>query len=259
MIRVRVKKLLHGFDGNFWLDVDLQVREGEFVVILGQSGSGKTTLLRSIAGLETPDEGYIEVNGQVWFDSSKGINLPPQRRSVGFVFQDYALFPNMTVLENVMYGMKKKDRERALELLRLAGLEGLADRKPEKLSGGQKQRVALLRALAREPEVLLLDEPLSALDPELRKGLQEELKTFQRKASIPALMVTHDREEALRLADRVIRIHRGRIVEEGDPQGLLADAQALLVRKEKEKDCTVLTLRIRDELITVRIPHLTEF
>ncbi|RME10009.1 MAG: ATP-binding cassette domain-containing protein, partial [Aquificota bacterium] len=176
MIRVRVKKLLHGFDGDFWLDVELEVRGTEFLVILGQSGSGKTTLLRCIAGLEKPEEGYIEVDGQVWFDSKRGINLPPQRRDVGFVFQDYALFPNMTVLENVMYGMKEKNRDYALELLRMAGLEGLRDKKPDRLSGGQKQRVALLRALAKEPRVLLLDEPLSALDPELRQELQKELK-----------------------------------------------------------------------------------
>ncbi len=103
MIRARVKKLLHGFDGDFWLDVELEVKGAEFLVILGQSGSGKTTLLRCIAGLETPEEGYIEVDGEVWFDSKRRINLPPQRRNVGFVFQDYALFPNMTVLENVMY------------------------------------------------------------------------------------------------------------------------------------------------------------
>lgn len=253
MIRARVKKLLHGFDGDFWLDAELEVRGTEFLVILGQSGSGKTTLLRCIAGLETPEEGYIEVDGEVWFDSKRRINLPPQRRNVGFVFQDYALFPNMTVLENVMYGMRKKDKDRAIELLRMAGLEGLKDKKPDKLSGGQKQRVALLRALAKEPKVLLLDEPLSALDPDLRLELQKELRNFQKNASIPALMVSHDKEETLRLADRVIRIHKGKIVEEGEPQRILADAQATLVSKRENHREVILTLKLEGKLVEMRV------
>ncbi len=213
MIIIKVKKRLHGAEGDFWLDVDIELRNGEFLVLWGPSGSGKTTILRCIAGLERPQEGYIEVNGEVWFDSKRGINLPPQKRHVGFVFQDYALFPNMSLLENVMYGMKRKDKEKALELLRKVRLEGLKDKRPNQISGGQKQRVALIRALAREPKVLLLDEPLSALDEELRAELQEELKSFQRSYNIPTLMVTHHKEEALRLADRIVRIKEGRVVE----------------------------------------------
>lgn len=151
--------------------------------------------------------------GEVWFDSKRGINLPPQKRHVGFVFQDYALFPNMSLLENVMYGMKIEDKEKALELLRKVRLEGLKDKRPNQISGGQRQRVALIRALAREPKVLLLDEPLSALDEELRAELQEELKSFQRSYNIPTLMVTHHKEEALRLADRIVRIKEGRVIE----------------------------------------------
>jgi len=213
LIVIKVKKRLHGAEGDFWLDVELELRDGEFLVLFGPSGSGKTTLLRCVAGLERPEEGYIEVNGEVWFDSKRGINLPPQKRHVGFVFQDYALFPNMSLLENVMYGMKRKDKEKALELLRKVRLEGLKDKRPNQISGGQKQRVALIRALAREPKVLLLDEPLSALDEELRAELQEELKSFQRSYNIPTLMVTHHKEEALRLADRIVRIKEGRVVE----------------------------------------------
>lgn len=213
MIIIKVKKRLHGAEGDFWLDVDIELRNGEFLVLWGPSGSGKTTILRCVAGLERPEEGYIEVNGEVWFDSKRGINLPPQKRHVGFVFQDYALFPNMSLLENVMYGMKRKDKEKALELLRKVRLEGLKDKRPNQISGGQKQRVALIRALAREPKVLLLDEPLSALDEELRAELQEELKSFQRSYNIPTLMVTHHKEEALRLADRIVRIKEGRVVE----------------------------------------------
>lgn len=213
MIVIKVKKRLHGAEGDFWLDVDIELRNGEFLVLWGPSGSGKTTLLRCIAGLERPQEGYIKVNGEVWFDSKRCINLPPQKRHVGFVFQDYALFPNMSLLENVMYGMKGKDKEKALELLRKVRLEGLKDKRPNQISGGQRQRVALIRALAREPKVLLLDEPLSALDEELRAELQEELKSFQRSYNIPTLMVTHHKEEALRLADRIVRIKEGRVVE----------------------------------------------
>lgn len=213
MIVIKVKKRLHGAEGDFWLDVDIELRNGEFLVLFGPSGSGKTTLLRCVAGLERPEEGYIEVNGEVWFDSKRGINLPPQKRHVGFVFQDYALFPNMSLLENVMYGMKIEDKEKALELLRKVRLEGLKDKRPNQISGGQRQRVALIRALAREPKVLLLDEPLSALDEELRAELQEELKSFQRSYNIPTLMVTHHKEEALRLADRIVRIKEGRVVE----------------------------------------------
>lgn len=213
MIIIKVKKRLHGAEGDFWLDVDIELRNGEFLVLWGPSGSGKTTILRCIAGLERPQEGYIKVNGEVWFDSKRGINLPPQKRHVGFVFQDYALFPNMSLLENVMYGMKIEDKEKALELLRKVRLEGLKDKRPNQISGGQRQRVALIRALAREPKVLLLDEPLSALDEELRSELQEELKSFQRSYNIPTLMVTHHKEEALRLADRIVRIKEGRVIE----------------------------------------------
>jgi len=149
--------------GGFLLELEFEMEAEEFIVVLGPSGSGKTTLLRMLAGLEKPEEGSIEVKGEAWYDSKRGINLPPQKRDVGFVFQDYALFPNMSLFENIAFGMKKKDPHRVMELLKLAGLEQLKDKKPSVLSGGQKQRVASLRALAKEPKLLLLDEPLSVL------------------------------------------------------------------------------------------------
>ncbi|MFN7066046.1 MAG: ATP-binding cassette domain-containing protein [Aquificaceae bacterium] len=239
MIRVKVKKKLHGVKGDFWLEADLEMG-AQFVVLLGPSGSGKTTLLRCIAGLETPQEGYIEVNGSVWFDSKRGINLPPQKRQVGFVFQDYALFPNMSLLENVMYGMKIKDKEKALELLKKVKLELLKDKKPHQISGGQRQRVALVRALAREPQILLLDEPLSALDEDLRATMQEELKNFQKEYAIPTLMVTHIWQEALKLADRIIRIEEGRIKEEVKPKRTLLK----VIDKKLEDEEIVLTVSI---------------
>lgn len=217
VLRVIARKRLKGPEGEFYLDVKLKLRK-EFLVILGHSGAGKTTLLRILAGLEDVESGYIEVDGEVWLNTQSGINLPPNKRSVGFVFQDYALFPNMTVYENVAYGMRKKDKRKVEELLKLVGIYGLKDRYPDELSGGQKQRVALLRALAREPKILLLDEPLSALDPETRFKLQGELKNFQRRFNIPTIMVTHDKQEALRLADRLIILNKGKIEKEGKPE-----------------------------------------
>ncbi|MFN7065954.1 MAG: sulfate/molybdate ABC transporter ATP-binding protein [Aquificaceae bacterium] len=253
MIRIRVKKMLHGVRGDFWLDVGFEVGVGEFVVLLGPSGSGKTTLLRTIAGLERPQEGYVEVNGLVWLDSKKGIDLPPQKREVGFVFQDYALFPNMSLLENVMYGMRRKNKEKAVELLRKVRLEALKDKKPTQLSGGQRQRTALIRALAREPQVLLLDEPLSTLDTHLRAQMQEELRSFQREYAIPILMVTHDREEAIRLADRVIRIEEGKIVEEGEPTKLLEKGKVEVIEQRQTKEDVLLTLKIENRFMILKL------
>jgi len=254
LIRVRVRKRLFGVDGPFELDVDFCIEDREFLVIFGPSGCGKTTLLRIIAGLEKADSGYIEVDGTIWLDTEKGINLPPQKRRVGFVFQDYALFPNMTVLQNVLYAMRKKDKKRALELLEMADLISLKDRKPSHLSGGQKQRVALIRALAMEPKILLLDEPLSALDPDLRKELQLELKNFQQRAFIPALMVSHDQEETLRLADKVIRINRGKIVASGSPSTLLPQKELIYIDKKESPTELVLILKDRDILMKVKVP-----
>ncbi|MCX8164958.1 MAG: ABC transporter ATP-binding protein [Aquificaceae bacterium] len=234
--------------------MDFDVGEEEFLVILGNSGSGKTTLLRCIAGLESPEEGYIEVGGEVWLDTKRGINLPPQKRGIGFVFQDYALFPNMTVLENILYGMKKRDRVYVIELLKRFGMEALWDKKPDKLSGGQKQRVALLRALVSNPKLLLLDEPLSALDPDLRLNLQKELKDFQKRACITAIMVSHDREEAIRTGDRVVIIQNGKIVEGGKPYKVLTSGQPLLIEKRKDKDRILIILKLDGGFLEVELP-----
>lgn len=265
MIYLFVKKKLHGAEGDFILEVELEIKEGEFLSLFGPSGSGKTTLLRMLAGLEKPDEGYIEVNNEVWFDSKKGINLPPQRRDVGFVFQDYALFPNMSVFENIAYGMKRKDRERVMELLRLAGLEELKDRKPHTLSGGQKQRVALLRALAREPKILLLDEPLSALDQETALILREEIKKFQRTYGITTLMVSHNKEEVLTLSDRVARIEKGKIKKIGKPKEVLFSREfspkfsfvGTLLEKEPVDCAFLLTLAVGSEVVEVVVSKET--
>ncbi|AHE95947.1 GTPase [Thermocrinis ruber] len=262
MIRFSLKKKLHGAQGDLLLELEFEMEEEEFIVVLGPSGSGKTTLLRMLAGLEKPEEGYIEVKGEVWYDSKRGINLPPQKRDVGFVFQDYALFPNMSLFENIAFGMKKKDLQRVMELLRLAGLEQLKDKKPSVLSGGQKQRVALLRALAREPKLLLLDEPLSALDPETAIILREEIKKFQRSFNIPTIMVSHNREDALSLASRVLLLSEGKIKSVGKPKDVLFSRRespkfslnGIVLEKEIAEYACILSVAVGSEVVQVVVP-----
>ena len=201
-------------------DVTLDIGEGEFFALLGPSGSGKTTCLRLIAGFEQPTSGHIEIFGV----TAEG--LPPYRRNVNTVFQDYALFPHMTVLENVAYGLMVKgvDRERrtadAEQALALVALPGFGGRRPAQLSGGQRQRVALARALVNKPKVLLLDEPLGALDLKLREQMQVELKTLQRNLGITFVFVTHDQGEALSMADRVAIFNEGKIAQVGTPEAI---------------------------------------
>ena len=200
--------------------IDLDIAEGEFFSMLGPSGSGKTTCLRLIAGFEQPDAGTIELFGQ------RVDSLPPYRRSVNTVFQDYALFPHMDVLDNVAYGLRMKgvaraDRHRtAREALAMVRLDGMEHRRPRALSGGQRQRVALARALANRPRVLLLDEPLGALDLKLREEMQVELKTLQRRLGITFIFVTHDQTEALAMSDRVAVFAQGRMVQVGTPDDI---------------------------------------
>ncbi|ADC88659.1 ABC transporter related protein [Thermocrinis albus DSM 14484] len=224
MIYLRAKKKLLGSKGEFWLDVELKIEDG-ITVIFGPSGSGKTTILRILAGLEKPDEGFLEVDGEIWMDTKRGIYLPPYRRRVGFVFQEDTLFPHLTVMENILFGMDKKDKGRALQLLRKVNMEPLKDSYPYQLSGGQRQRVALLRAIARDPRIMLLDEPFSALDENMRSFLQEEVKALQRQISIPMLMVTHSVEEVFKMADRVYIIENGRIIKEGTPHEVFLPTQ----------------------------------
>ena len=263
MIRFSLKKKLHGAQGDFLLELEFEMEENELIVILGPSGSGKTTLLRMLAGLEKPEEGSIEVKGEVWYDLKRGINLPPQKRDVGFVFQDYALFPNMSLFENIAFGMKKKDTQRVMELLKLAGLEQLKDKKPSVLSGGQKQRVALLRALAKEPKLLLLDEPLSALDPETAITLREEIKKFQKSFNIPTIMVSHNREDALSLASRVLLLSEGKIKSVGKPKDVLFSRRespkfslnGIVLEKEIAEYACILSVAVGSEVVQVVVPR----
>lgn len=207
------------------LEAEIECRAGELIALVGPSGSGKTTILRAVAGLATPQQGQIHCNGETWLDCEQGINRPTQQRHVGFVFQDYALFPHLSAQQNITVALdhlpRRERLERAAQLLSLVHLEGLEKRLPAHLSGGQRQRVALARALAREPAVLLLDEPFSAVDQVTRRKLQQELVMLRRQIQIPILLVTHDLEEATGLADRMYALHRGSTLQNGTPEEVM--------------------------------------
>jgi len=224
MIDIDVKIDLNTADGKKEAHYKLHIKTDEFITLFGKSGAGKTTLLRLIAGLEMPKSGKITVDNEVWFDSVKKINLPPQKRGVGFVFQDYALFPAMNVEKNILYGCKTGEQKKNLsKMLSITELENLASSYPHQLSGGQKQRVALSRALINEPKILLLDEPLSALDNEMRLKLQDELLAIHREFKIPALLVSHDVAETIKLSDRVAMIKDGTIDKIDTPINIFRD------------------------------------
>ncbi len=209
--------------------VSLELGANEVVALLGPSGSGKTTLLRAIAGLELPDAGRIVLGDEVLFDGERGVEIQAERRHLGLVFQSYALWPHRTVFENVAYGLKLRRvsageiRARVLSTLEQLGLGGLADRHPHQLSGGQQQRVALARAIVYGPRVLLLDEPLSNLDAKLREEARAWLRELIEKLGISAVVVTHDQVEALALADRILLLDQGRIVQEGPPEQIYGE------------------------------------
>ncbi|HWK38617.1 MAG TPA: ABC transporter ATP-binding protein [Hyphomicrobium sp.] len=211
-------------DAPIPLDVSLSTRRGELLALIGPSGSGKTTVLRSIAGLYHPSGGRIATGSDTWLDTDAGIDLSPQARRVGLVFQDYALFPHLSALDNVrlaMLGEREGERtRRAKELLARVHLAGLEARRPDQLSGGERQRVALARALARDPQVLLLDEPFSAVDRMTREPLKEELAGLHRALDIPIVLVTHDLEEAQSLADRICVLERGKALQIGTPEDI---------------------------------------
>ena len=220
-VALRASGLRASFDGvEAVSDLTLEIREGELLAILGPSGCGKTTALRLIAGFEVPTAGSLELGGSTVADAYHVV--PPERRGVGMVFQDYALFPHMTVRENVEYGLRGiEDRRRlATDALATTGLANLGDRRVHELSGGEQQRVALARALAPRPRLLLLDEPFSNLDLALRAHVREELHDIVRETGITTILVTHDQEEALSIADRVAFMARGRIVQIGSPEAI---------------------------------------
>lgn len=219
MIKLKIKKEMHTPQGKEWLDLDLNIAKGEFITLFGRSGAGKTTFLRILAGLTQPQEGFIEVDGEVWFDSRKKIDLPVQQRKTGFVFQESSLFPHMTVRENLEYACGDHHARGGIEeWITAMGLKGLENQKPDRISGGQKQRAALARAFISRPKILLLDEPLSDLDIHARSSLQDEIIKAYQKTGITTVLVSHDLSEVFKMSKKIFVIDQGRITRSGSPQ-----------------------------------------
>lgn len=247
---LNITKRLHGPEGNMLLDVALTVESGEVMAIYGPSGAGKTTLLRLVAGLDRPDSGFIHADNLAWYASKIRVDVPARQRKAGMVFQDYALFPNMSVRRHLQFAQPSPKPDKIDELLQLTGLSQLADRKPRQLSGGQQQRLALARALAAEPQLLLLDEALSALDPDMRQQMQQAVLDAQREFGLTIVLVSHDPGEVFRLANQVAVLEGGKITKLGSPRevfasvsdsnGLLIPAQVLEINQEGNRNAVVL-------------------
>lgn len=227
---VRIEKLIKRFGKvEAIAGVDIHIPEGKIVTLLGPSGCGKTTTLRCLAGFENADEGKIWIGDQLIFDSKQKINLSPQKRGMGMVFQSYAVWPHMSVFENIAFPLRIRKvaravvKEQVTKALKLVGIEELKDRLPSEISGGQQQRVAFARAIVYEPSVLLLDEPLSNLDAKLREQMRFEILELQRKLGITTVFVTHDQEEAMVLSDEVLVMEFGKVVQRGDPEAIYFD------------------------------------
>jgi len=213
MIHIDIQKNLHGSYGEMCLDVNIEIEKNAFVALMGESGSGKTTLLRVLAGLEKA-EGEITVEDTIWLNRQK--MLPPQQREIGFVFQDYALFENMNVEENLLF--VNDDKVLAKKLLEMTELSRLSHRNVKGLSGGQKQRVSLCRAMMKQPKLLLMDEPLSALDPAMRTKLQDEILRLHKTFGTTTIMVSHDTDASYHLSDRILVLDHGEIIADGSPE-----------------------------------------
>ncbi|MGL1920338.1 MAG: ABC transporter ATP-binding protein [Hyphomicrobiales bacterium] len=260
---VTLSHVSHSYGDNLILDdISLSIERGEIICLLGPSGSGKSTLLRLIAGVETLSKGSITINGQVMVDEN--VFVPPENRKIGMVFQDYALFPHLTVIQNIMFGIGKNGKissHQAMEQLKYIGLQSYADNYPNTLSGGQQQRVALARTLATEPQILLLDEPFSGLDAHLREDLRKETKKLIKQQNASAIFVTHDAEEALYLADKIILLNNSKIEQIGTPHKLLnkpvSRFAAQYLRRYNELDVKVDNGQIISPFGSFPLAHVT--
>ena len=267
MIHCTLDKALNFSGGKMNLRIEIKVAEGQFITLYGKSGAGKTSILRMLAGLMRPDAGRIVVGEEVWFDGAKGIHWRPQKRSVGFLFQDYALFPNMTVKENLEFALQKGQTKGIInELMELIELGELQDRRPQTLSGGQQQRVALARALVQRPQLLLLDEPLSALDLDMREKLQRYLLKVHQEYGLTTILVSHDQQEIQRLSDEVYEVEQGRVMRQGTPSVIFPskrsietfgiEATVMSIQQLAEDQCRV-RFRIAEGILDWTFPAAT--
>ncbi len=262
MIELDIHKKLQAADGHMQLHVQLVVAKGELVTLYGESGAGKTSTLRLLSGLMQPDDGRIVVGGEVWFDAQKKINLKPQKRKIGYVFQDYALFPNMTVRENLEFALSKnQDHKMVSNLIDIIELGELQNRKPAQLSGGQQQRVALARALVQQPEILLLDEPLSALDYKIRRKLQDYILQVHREFKLTTILISHDIAEITKLSNQVFVMEKGKIVRSVQSTDIISHQElgeriklkAIVLKIEKQEATCFLTVRIQSNEVRVQV------
>ncbi|EAJ9754957.1 sulfate/molybdate ABC transporter ATP-binding protein [Campylobacter coli] len=259
MIKIDIKLPINTAKGKKQLELNTCLKANEITAIFGESGAGKTTLLKIIAGLIKPEFGRIEVGDELWFDTQKNVNLAIQKRKIGFVFQDYALFPNMSVKENISYAATSK--QKAEELLSLMNLENLAKIYPKNLSGGQAQRVALARALAREPQILLLDEPLSALDFKMRSFLQDELVKILQHFKITTLLVSHDLAEIYKLSHRILELSDGKIIKGARTNEFFTSSNlsaklrlsATLLEMKKSDILVIFTLLLNQDIVKITL------
>ncbi|AXT19866.1 ATP-binding cassette domain-containing protein [Flavobacteriaceae bacterium AU392] len=261
MICFNLHKTLKGISGDMNLELELDIPKGDLVTLYGDSGAGKTSTLRMLSGLLRPDFGKISVNDDVWFDINQNINLSPQQRNIGYVFQDYALFPNMTIRENLEFALTKNQNNGIVSgLIDIVELGELQHRKPNTLSGGQQQRVALARALVQQPQLLLLDEPLAALDNTIRLKLQDYILKVHREYKLTTILISHDIGEIIKLSDKVYVLKEGQIIKQGTPTEVFINKKinddlkvtGIVLAIEKQNENYEITLSVHSQIIKIK-------